>query len=125
MVRSNERTVEPAPAGAMTSYDLVDFLNQPAAYTERPKRVEQIETHISWVFLTDRFAYKLKKPVRYDFLDFRTAEQRRAACEEEVRLNRRRRGHHRRQPREIAYGWSGSESGLGCQNATAAGRSIP
>jgi len=48
-----------------------------------------IETHISWVFLTDRFAYKLKKPVRFEFLDFSTLELREAACREEVRLNRR------------------------------------
>jgi aminoglycoside phosphotransferase family enzyme len=47
------------------------------------------ETHISWVFLTDRFAYKLKKPVRYDFLDFSTPQARRAACEAELRLNQR------------------------------------
>jgi len=52
-------------------------------------RVEQVETHISWVFLTQDFAYKLKKPVRFEFLDFSTAELRRQACEDEVRLNRR------------------------------------
>ena len=39
--------------------------------------------------LTDCFAYKLKKPVRFDFVDFSTVELRRRACEEEVRLNRR------------------------------------
>ncbi|MGZ3240655.1 MAG: hypothetical protein ACXWJK_09910 [Burkholderiaceae bacterium] len=44
---------------------------------------------MSWVFLTDGYAYKLKKPVRHDFLDFSTVEARRFYCEEEVRLNRR------------------------------------
>jgi len=44
---------------------------------------------MSWVFLTDTFAYKLKKPVRYDFLDFSTLALRKHWCEEEVRLNRR------------------------------------
>lgn len=44
---------------------------------------------MSWVFLTDRLAYKLKKPVRYDFLDFRSLEARRRNCRDEVRLNRR------------------------------------
>lgn len=44
---------------------------------------------MSWVFLTDTHAWKLKKPVRYDYLDFSTAEARRLDCEEEVRLNRR------------------------------------
>ncbi len=48
-----------------------------------------IETHISWVILTDEFAFKLKKPVRYDFLDFSTLELRHHFCEEELRLNRR------------------------------------
>jgi aminoglycoside phosphotransferase family enzyme len=44
---------------------------------------------MSWVFLTDRHAYKLKKPVRYDFLDFSTLKARHLDCDEEVRLNRR------------------------------------
>ena len=48
-----------------------------------------VETHMSWVFLTEHFAYKLKKPVRYDFLDFRSLESRRSNSEEEIRLNRR------------------------------------
>ena len=52
---------------------VVELLWQPGAYAERPVKVECIETHISWVFLTDRFAYKLKKPVRFDFLDFSTS----------------------------------------------------
>ncbi|HEX5082326.1 MAG TPA: hypothetical protein VFY40_09780 [Blastocatellia bacterium] len=44
---------------------------------------------MSWVFLTDKHAWKLKKPVRRDFLDFSTLEARRRDCEEELRLNRR------------------------------------
>lgn len=44
---------------------------------------------MSCVFLTDRHAYKLKKPVRYPFLDFSTLEARRRDCDEEIRLNRR------------------------------------
>ena len=44
---------------------------------------------MSWVFLTDHYAYKLKKPVRFPFLDFSTMERRKHFCEEEVRLNRR------------------------------------
>ena len=65
------------------------FLGRPDAYPEATSRVEAVETHMSWVFLTDARAYKLKKPVRYDYLDFSTAEARRFDCEEEVRLNRR------------------------------------
>jgi len=67
----------------------VTFLLDPHSYAERPRQVELVETHISWVFLTDRHAYKLKKPVAFEFLDFTTVEARRQACEEEVRLNRR------------------------------------
>ena len=70
-----------------TSLD--DYLRQPAHYPERTRHVDVVETHISWVFLTDRFAYKLKKPVRFDFLDFSTPAARRAACLTELRLNRR------------------------------------
>jgi aminoglycoside phosphotransferase family enzyme/predicted kinase len=47
------------------------------------------ETHISWVALTGEWAYKLKKPVDFGFVDFTTLELRRAACHEELRLNRR------------------------------------
>jgi aminoglycoside phosphotransferase family enzyme len=67
----------------------VAFLSRPAAYPEAPRTVERVETHMSWVFLTERHAYKLKKPVRYDSLDFSSLELRRRDCEEEVRLNRR------------------------------------
>jgi len=51
--------------------------------------ISLIETHISWVILTDEFAFKIKKPVRFDFLDFSSLELRRHFCEEELRLNRR------------------------------------
>lgn len=51
--------------------------------------VSLIETHISWVILSDDFAFKIKKPVRFDFLDFSTLELRRHFCEEELRLNAR------------------------------------
>ena len=67
----------------------LDFLGKAGSYPEGAGHVEAVETHMSWVFLTDRHAYKLKKPVHYDFLDFSTLEARRFDCEEEVRLNRR------------------------------------
>jgi aminoglycoside phosphotransferase family enzyme len=67
----------------------VEFLKRAESYPGRPERVEAVETHMSWVFLTDTRAYKLKKPVRYEFLDFSTVDARRRDCEEEVRLNRR------------------------------------
>src|SRR5262249_10553242 len=68
---------------------LPDDLLDPSAYDPRPQAVELRETHVSWVALTDRPAIKVKKPVNLGFLDFRQLEQRRAACEAEVRLNRR------------------------------------
>lgn len=67
----------------------VDLLKDPASYPDRPQAVEVIETHMAWVFLTDTRAYKLKKPVRYVFLDFATLAARKLACDEELRLNRR------------------------------------
>ncbi len=67
----------------------VDFLLQPSAYPEATTAVQMRETHLSCVFLTDRYAYKLKKPVNLGFVDFRTLAARQAACEEELRLNRR------------------------------------
>ncbi len=69
--------------------EVFEFLSDPSSYADYPSAMEVIETHISWVFLTDRFAYKLKKPVRFDFLDFSTPAARRKACHDEVRLNRR------------------------------------
>ncbi len=67
----------------------VAFLARVEAYPELPRRVEVRETHMSWVFLTDERAYKLKKPIRRDYLDFSTVESRRLNCHEELRLNRR------------------------------------
>lgn len=70
-------------------HKLVSLLRNPHVYGDKTTAVELIETHISWVFLTDRFAYKLKKPVRFEFLNFSTPELRRQACENEVKLNSR------------------------------------
>jgi aminoglycoside phosphotransferase family enzyme len=67
----------------------VAYLARPETYPDAPRAVEVVETHMSWVFLTDHHAYKLKKPVRYDSLDFSTPALRWRDCEEEVRLNRR------------------------------------
>jgi aminoglycoside phosphotransferase family enzyme len=70
--------------------DKVRFLNDPGAYPdEGPARVESIETHISWVFLTGQYAYKLKKPVCFDYLDFTRLDARERDCRDELRLNRR------------------------------------
>jgi aminoglycoside phosphotransferase family enzyme len=67
----------------------VAFLSSPHAYPEAPRQVEAIETHMSWVFLTDRHAWKLKKPQRLDHHDLSTAAARERHCRMELRLNRR------------------------------------
>jgi uncharacterized protein len=61
----------------------------PAVYDHDVSEIELIQTHISWVILTGPFAYKIKKPVDLDFLDFSTLEKRRFYCSEELRLNKR------------------------------------
>jgi uncharacterized protein len=76
-------------AARAETVELLAFLSDPASYPGEHGPVERIETHMAYVFLTDRFAWKLKKPVRYAFLDFSTEPLRRAVCEAEVRLNRR------------------------------------
>jgi aminoglycoside phosphotransferase family enzyme/predicted kinase len=67
--------------------DIIEFLSSPSAHGGRP--VERVETHASIVFLAGDRAYKLKRAVRYDYLDFSTAERRQAMCEAELALNRR------------------------------------
>lgn len=69
--------------------DKVAFLERPDSYPETTGAVEVVETHMSWIFLTDAHAYKLKKPVRYAFLDFTSLDRRLDDCQEEVQLNRR------------------------------------
>lgn len=66
---------------------VLDFLRRPDHYPEPTHAVDVIETHLSWVFLTDDYVYKLKKPLRYDYLDFSTPRQRQRNCETEVRIN--------------------------------------
>jgi aminoglycoside phosphotransferase family enzyme/predicted kinase len=76
-------------ADTTSSTRIVEFLLRPTSYTGQVHHVELVETHISWVFLTERHVFKLKKPVQFEFLDFSTAEARRKACIEEVKLNKR------------------------------------
>ena len=73
----------------MDSAALRKALQDPAIYPDVTTSVELRETHISLVFLTDHFAYKIKKPVNLGFLDFSTLDQRHFFCEQELILNRR------------------------------------
>ena len=68
---------------------VVEALMKPEAYDEEPGQIELIQTHISFVFLTRNFVYKVKKAVDLGFLDFTTLERRRFSCEKELELNRR------------------------------------
>jgi aminoglycoside phosphotransferase family enzyme len=68
---------------------VVEELMKPEAYDEDPGHIELVQTHISFVFLTSNFAYKVKKAVDLGFLDFTTLEKRRFFCEKELTLNRR------------------------------------
>src|ERR1700693_1144555 len=78
-----------ARGAGMSPAEVVAGLRDPVCYPHAPETVELIETHISWVFLAGDHAYKIKKPVNLEFLDFSTLEARRFYCEEELRLNRR------------------------------------
>ena len=68
---------------------VVNALLNPEAYPEDTDKIELIQTHISFVFLTKKFVYKVKKAVNFGFLDFSTLEKRRFFCEKELELNRR------------------------------------
>lgn len=68
---------------------LITGLLRPEAYSHPADTIRVAETHISWVLLAGDFAYKVKKPVDFGFLDFSTLERRRFFCDEELRLNRR------------------------------------
>jgi aminoglycoside phosphotransferase family enzyme len=68
---------------------VVEALMKPEAYDEEPSQIELVQTHISFVFLTRNFVYKVKKAVDLGFLDFTTLEKRRFFCEKELELNRR------------------------------------
>jgi len=68
---------------------LIQGLCNASAYPHDISAVTIVKTHISWVLLTGLYAYKIKKPVHFGFLDFSTLERRRFCCQEELRLNRR------------------------------------
>jgi aminoglycoside phosphotransferase family enzyme/predicted kinase len=69
--------------------DPISAMLAPSFYPKRPHDVSLVQTHISYVLLAGDEVYKVKKAVRFSFLDFSTLEKRRHFCHEEVRLNRR------------------------------------
>ncbi|GAA4413952.1 bifunctional aminoglycoside phosphotransferase/ATP-binding protein [Nibrella viscosa] len=74
---------------APTLSDYIEFLARPGSYADPTTAVEIRQTHISVVAIADTYVYKLKKPVRFDFLNFSTPKRRLHFCKEEIRLNRR------------------------------------
>jgi aminoglycoside phosphotransferase family enzyme len=82
----------PEAADASSAIPLADklaFLSKPDAYPHPARDFERKETHMSWVFLAGAKVYKLKKPVRFPYLDYSTLAKREAACRAELTLNRR------------------------------------
>ncbi|MFK0313860.1 AAA family ATPase [Pseudomonas sp. NPDC090233] len=71
------------------SQALITALQNPALYPHPVDGFQLIETHISWVLLTGEYAYKIKKPMNFGFLDFTGLDQRQHFCNEELRLNQR------------------------------------
>ncbi len=68
---------------------MIERLLDPALMPDETANVRLVQTHISAVFVADRFVYKIKKPVNFGFLDFSTLEKREHYCHQEVRLNQR------------------------------------
>jgi aminoglycoside phosphotransferase family enzyme/gluconate kinase len=73
----------------MQQTEILQFMGSSAAYGLADQTIERIDTHASAVFLAGDLAYKIKKDVKYPFLDFSTLEKRRLALINELRLNRR------------------------------------
>jgi len=85
-VKESVETILRSISGIAT---ILEELKKPSAYPHPISNLQLIQTHISWVFLTGDYVCKIKKPVKFSFLDFSTREKRKSLCEEEVRLNRR------------------------------------
>jgi aminoglycoside phosphotransferase family enzyme len=97
MMSAGTSTPVPSGSGRLVSAsedspdlaEKVRFLRHPESYGTPASSVEAIETHMAWVFLVGSHAYKIKKPVLRDMLDYRSLEDRFRVCSDEVRLNRR------------------------------------
>ncbi len=82
----------PTAAGATAECDdqteAIAFLSDPASYPSKPDRVERFETHGALVFLAGAEAWKIKRAVRFAYMDFSTLAKRKAVCEREIEVNR-------------------------------------
>ena len=68
---------------------IIEDLKNPSSLPDKTEEISVVQTHISIVFIADKFVYKIKKPVNFGFLDFTTLEKRKYYCSQEVELNRR------------------------------------
>lgn len=71
------------------SQTLIEALQNPALYDHPVTEFKLYQTHISWVLLTGEYAYKIKKPMDFGFLNFTTLEKRQFFCQQELKLNQR------------------------------------
>lgn len=85
---SGQHSREPGPLQHATQFRIEELLS-PAAFPHAAEHIVLKQTHMSWVVLAGPYAYKIRKPVRFDFVDMSTLERRAALCGEELRLNRR------------------------------------
>jgi aminoglycoside phosphotransferase family enzyme/predicted kinase len=69
------------------SNSMITALQNPQAYPHPVDTIKLIETHISWILLTGKYAYKIKKPINYGFVDYSTLDKRHYFCEQEIKLN--------------------------------------
>ncbi|PSB05634.1 adenylyl-sulfate kinase [filamentous cyanobacterium CCP2] len=81
--------VPPASQAPDRPLDTAEYPESPDFYPPSETTIQLIQTHVSYVLLTGEFAYKVKKPVNFGFLNYSTLEQRKFYCEEELRLNKR------------------------------------
>lgn len=71
----------------------IGFLSRPESWPDRTRRVSVLETHHAWLFMTDRYVYKMKKPFRAGGMNFSSLESRHRLCLDECRLNRQLAAH--------------------------------
>jgi hypothetical protein len=69
--------------------EVIEAFRRPETYENDPGKIDLIQTHISFIFLTDKFVYKIKKAVDFGFLDFGSLLKRKEFCEKELELNRK------------------------------------
>lgn len=86
---SERKSAEAKPSAAVPLADKLTYLSRPDVYPHPARDLERKETHMSWVFLAGDKVYKLKKPVRFPYLDYSTLDRREACCRAELALNRR------------------------------------